>query len=96
MDITPLILSRIQFAFTIGLHIIFPAFTVGLAAWLALLEALSLATARPVYRRLFDFWMRIFGVAFGLGVVSGIVMAFQFGTNWSELARRTGAIQGRY
>jgi len=94
MDITPLILSRIQFAFTIGLHIIFPAFTVGLAAWLALLEALSLATARPVYRRLFDFWMRIFGVAFGLGVVSGIVMAFQFGTNWSELARRTGAIQG--
>src|SRR5580698_4940123 len=94
MDVTPLILSRIQFAFTIGLHIIFPAFTVGLAAWLALLEALSMATARPVYRRLFDFWLRIFGVAFGLGVVSGIVMAFQFGTNWSELARRTGAIQG--
>jgi cytochrome d ubiquinol oxidase subunit I len=94
MDLTPLILSRIQFAFTIGLHIVFPAFTVGLAAWLALLEGLSLTTRRPVYRRLFDFWLPIFGVAFGLGVVTGIVMAFQFGTNWSELARRTGAIQG--
>jgi cytochrome d ubiquinol oxidase subunit I len=94
MDITPLILSRIQFAFTISLHIIFPAFTVGLAAWLACLEALSIATARPVYRRLFDFWLGIFAVAFGLGVVSGIVMAFEFGTNWSELSRRAGAIQG--
>jgi len=94
MDVTPLLLSRIQFAFTVSFHIIFPAFTVGLAAWLAFLEALSLATDRPVYRRLFDFWLGIFGVAFGLGVVSGIVMAFEFGTNWSELSRRTGSIQG--
>ncbi|HEX3346498.1 MAG TPA: cytochrome ubiquinol oxidase subunit I [Acetobacteraceae bacterium] len=94
MDITPLLLSRIQFAFTVSFHIIFPAFTVGLAAWLALLEALSLATGKPVYRRLFDFWLGVFGVAFGLGVVSGIVMAFEFGTNWSELSRRTGPIQG--
>jgi cytochrome d ubiquinol oxidase subunit I len=94
MGITPLILSRFQFAFTISLHIIFPAFTVGLAAWLACLEVLSLATGKPVYRRLFDFWLSIFGVAFGLGVVSGIVMAFEFGTNWSELSRRAGAIQG--
>jgi cytochrome bd ubiquinol oxidase subunit I len=94
MDITALLLSRIQFASTISFHIIFPAFTVGLAAWLCVLEATSMATDRPVYRRLFDFWRSIFAVAFAMGVVSGIVMAFQFGTNWSELARRTGAIQG--
>ena len=94
MDISALLLSRIQFAFTVSFHIIFPAFTVGLAAWLAYLEACSLALKKPVYRRLFDFWLRIFAIAFGLGVVSGIVMAFQFGTNWSELARRTGPIQG--
>ena len=94
MDVTPLLLSRIQFAFTISFHIIFPAFTVGLAAWLAYLEGCSLITGKPVYRRLFDFWLRIFAIAFGLGVVSGIVMAFQFGTNWSELSRRTGPIQG--
>ena len=89
-----LLLSRIQFAFTISFHIIFPAFTIGLAAWLALLEGLNLATGRPVYRRLFDLWLRIFAVAFGLGVVSGIVMSFEFGTNWSELSRRAGSIQG--
>src|SRR5713101_9046763 len=94
MDLSALLLSRLQFAFTISFHIIFPAFTIGLAAWLACLEGLSLGTGRPVYRRLFDFWLRIFGIDFGLGVVSGIVMAFQFGTNWSELSRRTGPIQG--
>ena len=93
-DATAILLSRIQFGFTVSFHIIFPAFTIGLAAWLAVLEALSQATGRLVYRRLFDFWLRIFGVAFGLGVVSGIVMAFQFGSNWSELSRRSGAIQG--
>src|SRR5258706_3325211 len=88
-----LLLSRIQFAFTISFHIIFPAFTIGLAAWLAFLEALHLATGRPVYRRLFDLWLRVFAVAFGLGVVSGIVMSFEFGTNWSELSRRAGSSQ---
>jgi cytochrome d ubiquinol oxidase subunit I len=94
MDETAILLSRIQFAGTVSFHIIFPAFTVGLAAWLCILEGASMATGRPVYRRLFDFWRSIFGVAFAMGVVSGIVMAFQFGTNWSELSRRTGAIQG--
>ena len=94
MDPSPLLLSRIQFGFTVSFHIIFPAFTVGLAAWLAYLEGCSLVLRKPVYRRLFDFWLRIFAVAFGLGVVSGIVMAFEFGTNWSELSRRTGPIQG--
>jgi cytochrome bd ubiquinol oxidase subunit I len=94
MDMTALLLSRIQFAFTITFHIIFPSFTIGLAAWLTVLEALRLATGRPAYRVIFDFWLKIFGVAFGLGVVSGIVMAFQFGTNWSELAKMSGPIQG--
>jgi cytochrome bd ubiquinol oxidase subunit I len=83
MDFTPLLLSRLQFAFTIGL-----------AAWLAVLETLHLATGRPAYRLLFEFWQKIFGVASGLGVVSGIVMALQFGTNWSELSWMSGPMQG--
>src|SRR6202021_2186042 len=92
MDMTALLLSRLQFAFTVSFHIIFPSFTIGLAAWLTVLEALRLATGRPVYRVIFDFWLKIFGVAFGLGV--GIVMAFQVGTNWSELSKLSGPIQG--
>src|SRR6201991_2264432 len=94
MGLTALLLSRIQFAFTVSFHIIFPAFTIGLAAWLTVLEALHQKTGRPAYRMLFDFCLKIFGVAFGLGVVSGIVMAFQFGTNWSVLSRMSGPIQG--
>ncbi len=94
MDTTALILSRLQFAFTISFHIIFPAFTIGLAAWLTILEALHLKTGRPAYRVLFEFWLKIFGLAFGLGVVSGVVMAFQFGTNWSVLSKMSGPIQG--
>jgi cytochrome d ubiquinol oxidase subunit I len=94
MDLTALLLSRLQFAFTVSFHIIFPSFTIGLAAWLAVLEGLHLTTRRPVYRRLFDFWLKIFGVAFGLGVVSGIVMGFEFGTNWSRLSEASGPIQG--
>jgi len=94
VNFTPLLLSRLQFAFTVSFHIIFPSFTIGLAAWLTVLEALYLATGRPAYRTVFEFWLRIFAVAFGLGVVSGIVMAFEFGTNWSELSRVSGPIQG--
>src|SRR6201981_1993541 len=94
MDDLALLLSRLQFAFTISFHIIFPSFSIGLAAWLTVLEALYLWTGRPAYRVVFDFWLKIFGVAFGLGVVSGIVMAFQFGTNWSVLSRMAGPIQG--
>jgi cytochrome d ubiquinol oxidase subunit I len=89
-----LLLSRLQFAFTISFHIIFPAFSIGLAAWLTILEALHLTTGRPAYRIIFEFWLKIFGVAFGLGVVSGVVMAFQFGSNWSVLAKMSGPIQG--
>src|SRR5580698_5102463 len=94
MDLSALLLSRVQFAFTVSFHIIFPSFTIGLAAWLTVLEALHLVTGRSVYRILFEFWLKIFGIAFGLGVVSGIVMAFEFGTNWSELSRVSGPIQG--
>ena len=94
LDLDPLLLSRIQFAFVITFHIIFPAFTIGLAAWLATIEGMRLATGDPVYRRVFDFWLKVFALSFGMGVVTGIVMAFQFGTNWSVLSERTGSIQG--
>src|SRR5580704_4518375 len=94
MDLTALLLSRIQFGSTVAFHIIFPSFSIGIAAWLTVVEALHLWTGRPVYRQIFEFWLKIFGIAFGLGVVSGIVMAFQFGTNWSEHARMSGPIQG--
>jgi cytochrome d ubiquinol oxidase subunit I len=94
MEWTALFLSRLQFAFTVSFHIIFPSFTIGLAAWLTVLEACHLVTGKPVYRRLFEFWLKIFGVTFGLGVVSGIVLAFEFGMNWSRLSEVTGPIQG--
>src|ERR1700752_1666194 len=92
MDLTALLLSRLQFAFTVSFHIIFPSFTIGLAAWLTVLEALHLATGRPAYSLVFEFWLKIFGIAFGLGVGAGIVMAFEFGSNWSELSRISGPI----
>ena len=90
----PVLLSRLQFAFVVSFHIVFPAFTIGLAAWLAVLEAAHLASGRGIYRRVFDFWMTVFAVSFGMGVVTGIVMAFQFGTNWGVLAERMGSVQG--
>src|SRR5262245_27880502 len=94
MSNTALLLSRLQFAFTISYHIIFPSFTSGLAAWLTVLEACQLVTGRAVYRVLFDVWLGIFSVAFTLGVVTGVVMAFQIGMNWSAWSRMTGPIQG--
>ena len=97
MSLTALFLSRLQFAFTVSFHIIFPVlhhWAGDVAMWLVVLESMSMLTKRPVYRRLFDFWLKIFGVAFGLGVVSGVVMAFQFGTNWSRLSAASGPIQG--
>jgi cytochrome bd ubiquinol oxidase subunit I len=90
----PVLLSRIQFAFVVSFHIIFPAFTIGIASWLATIEGMRLFTGNSLYRRVFDFWLKVFALSFGMGVVSGIVMAFQFGTNWSVLAARTGSIQG--
>jgi cytochrome d ubiquinol oxidase subunit I len=94
MELDPVFLSRLQFAFVITIHIIFPSFTIGLAAWLATLDGVGLVTGKPIYRRVFDFWIKIFVLSFAMSVVSGIVMAFQFGTNWSVLTERTGSIQG--
>ena len=89
-----LVLARLQFAFTIAFHIIFPAFTIGLASYLAVLEALWLKTGREVFRRLYRFWVKIFALSFGMGVVSGVVMSYQFGTNWSVLSERAGPVLG--
>jgi len=94
MGLDPVFLSRLQFGFVISFHIIFPAFTIGLGAWLTTLEGIRLATGNVLYRRVFDFWIKIFALSFGMGVVTGVVMAFQFGTNWGVLAEKTGAIQG--
>src|SRR5690606_10028452 len=93
-DFDPVFLARLQFAFTISFHFIFPAFSIGLASFLTVLEALWLRTGRQVYLGLFRFWVKIFAVAFAMGVVSGIVMSYQFGTNWAVFSDRAGPIIG--
>ena len=87
-------LARVQFGFTISFHIIFPAITIGLASYLAVLEALWLYSKNTIYRDLYHFWSKIFAVNFGMGVVSGLVMAYQFGTNWSGFSEFAGSITG--
>ena len=94
MEFDPVLLSRLQFAFVIAFHILLPAFTVGLASFIVLLEGLHLFRRDPLYLRLSVFWTRIFAVSFGMGVVSGIVMPFQFGTNWSRYADATSNVLG--
>jgi cytochrome d ubiquinol oxidase subunit I len=84
MEFDPVLLSRLQFAWVIAWHILLPAFTVGVASFIALLEGLRLLTGREVYGRISTFWIKIFSIAFGMGVVTGIVMPFQIGTNWSQ------------
>src|ERR1700712_787456 len=91
---TALELARIQFGFTISFHIIFPAITIGLASYLVVLEGCWLRTKRESYRDLYHFWLKIFAVNFGMGVVSGLVMAYQFGTNWSFFSEFAGSITG--
>jgi cytochrome d ubiquinol oxidase subunit I len=92
--LTALELARIQFAFTMAFHILFPALTIGMASYLVVLELLWLITSNKVFLELYHFWMKIFAVAFGMGVVSGIVMAYQFGTNWSFFSEFAGGITG--
>jgi cytochrome d ubiquinol oxidase subunit I len=87
-------LSRLQFAFVMSFHILFPAFTIGLAAWLAFIEGVWLVRREERWRDLYFFWLRIFAVAFGMGVVSGIVMSFQFGTNWAGFSVVAGNVVG--
>ncbi|MGQ0442196.1 MAG: cytochrome ubiquinol oxidase subunit I [Methylophilaceae bacterium] len=93
-SISALDLARIQFGFTISFHIIFPAITIGLASYLAVLEGFWLKTKRQVYKDLYHFWLKIFGVTFGMGVVSGLVMAYQFGTNWGGFSEFAGSVTG--
>ena len=94
IDSTAIDLARIQFAFTVGVHIVFPAITIGLASFLTVLEGLWLKTGRDVYQDLYTFWVKIFALNFGMGVVSGLVMAYQFGTNWSRFSYFAGSITG--
>lgn len=94
LGLTALELARIQFAFTVSFHIIFPAISIGLASFLAILEWRWLKTQNPIFQDLFKFWVKIFAVAFGMGVVSGVVMSYQFGTNWSEFSRVAGSVTG--
>ena len=88
------ILARVQFAFTVSFHFIFPAFSIGLASYLAVLEGLWLRTGRQVYLDLFRYWLKIFAVTFAMGVVSGIVMSYQFGTNWAVFSDKAGPVIG--
>lgn len=90
----PVTLARAQFAFTISFHFIFPSFSIGLASFLMVLEALWLKTGRGLYANLYRYWLKIFAVVFGMGVVSGLVMSYQFGTNWSVFSAKAGPIIG--
>ena len=94
LDLDPVMLARIQFAFTISFHIIFPAFTIGLASWLAVVEWRWLKTGNPVYQEIYRMWVKIFAVTFGMGVVSGVVLSYQFGTNWSVFSDKVGNVIG--
>ncbi len=94
MQLDAVVLARAQFAFTISFHFIFPAFSIGTASYLAVLEALWLKTGNGVYANLYRYWLKIFAVAFGMGVVSGVVMSYQFGTNWSVFSTKAGPIVG--
>ncbi|HEX4261061.1 MAG TPA: cytochrome ubiquinol oxidase subunit I [Acetobacteraceae bacterium] len=94
MTLDPLILSRLQFVWVIAWHILLPAFTIGTASYIALMEGMHMLTGREIYFRISSFWIKIFSVAFGMGVVSGIVMPFQFGTNWSRYAADTANVLG--
>jgi cytochrome d ubiquinol oxidase subunit I len=93
-NVDSVLLARIQFAFTISYHIIFPSFTIGLASWLAVLEWRWLKTGKTVYAETYRMWVKIFAVTFGMGVVTGVVMSFQFGTNWSLFSDRGGNVLG--
>lgn len=88
------LLARLQFAFTVSFHFIFPSFSIGLASYLAVLEGLWLWTGRTVYLDLFKYWLKIFTLSFGMGVVSGVVMSYQFGTNWSVFSDKAGPVIG--
>ena len=91
---TALMLSRIQFAFTIAFHILFPAFSIGLATFLVVMETVWITTKNALYKNICEFWLKVFALTFGMGVVSGIVMEFQLGTNWPGFSRIVGPVLG--
>src|SRR6478735_882081 len=93
-DADALLLARFQFGFTVSFHFIFPSFSIGLASYLAVLEALWLKTGKALYLDLFKYWLKIFAVVFAMGVVSGIVMSYQFGTNWAVFSDKAGPVIG--
>ena len=92
MPLDALLLSRLQFAFTLAFHIIFPSFSIGLASFLAVLEGLWLITRREAFQRLYLFWLKIFAISFGMGVVTGVVLSYELGTNWSVFSRATAGV----
>lgn len=94
MELDPVFIARLQFAFTIIFHIIFPTFTIGLSAYIATLCVMWMRTGRERYRLLAQFWTKIFAVSFALGVVSGVVLSYQFGTNWSRFSVVVGNVIG--
>lgn len=94
VELDAVLLARIQFAFTVSFHIVFPAFTIGLASWLAVVEGLYLKTGKKKYEEVYRMWVKIFAVCFGMGVVSGVVMSYQFGTNWSVFSDKVGNVIG--
>ncbi|NNL74781.1 MAG: cytochrome ubiquinol oxidase subunit I, partial [Desulfobacterales bacterium] len=94
LNLDPIMLARLQFAFTVSFHILFPAFTIGLASWLAVVEWRWLKTGNEVYKDVYRMWVKIFAVTFGMGVVSGVVLSYQFGTNWSVFADKVGNVLG--
>jgi len=93
-ELDPVLLARLQFAFTVSFHIIFPAFTIGLASFLAVVEWRWLKTGNTLYRDIYKMWVKIFAVTFGMGVVSGVVLSYQFGTNWSVFSDKVGNVIG--
>src|SRR5271169_1481846 len=94
MKLDPSFLARVQFGFTVSFHIIFPTISIGLATFLAIMEGLWLKTKDLIYLQIYRFWLRIFALAFGVGVVTGIVLSFEFGTNFSVFARMVGPVLG--
>jgi cytochrome d ubiquinol oxidase subunit I len=94
VDFDALVLSRLQFAFTVAFHILFPSLTIGLASFLLVLEVRWIATGNRIYEQLYRFWLKLFALAFGLGVVTGLVLSYEIGTNWGRFSAMTGNVIG--
>ena len=94
MEFDALVLSRLQFAFTVAFHILFPLLTIGLASFLLVLEVRWIATGNRIYEQIYRFWLKLFALAFGLGVVTGLVLSYEIGTNWGRFSAMTGNVIG--